>query len=119
MAESIINEPKGAISLSWSFNKEKNLEWPCDEKGDIVPPVFLVHVHGGPLDVEITLTLLQAYGIPHVTEYPNNGLFGKLILGHSPGGVEIYVPSTMYEDAANILKAKVEDIDDSLNDEEV
>ena len=92
--------------MSMALNsKEKNPEWPNDENGEPVPPAYLTHIHGGPLDMELTLNLLEAYGIPYVGEYPNNGLFGKLILGYSPGGMELYVPETMLEDAQNILNA--------------
>ena len=89
-------------------NKNKNGQaWPIDENGKEVPPVFLTHIHGGPIVMELTLNLLDAYGIPQVCEYPNNGLFGKLILGHPPGGMEVYVPETMLEDAQNILNADI------------
>ena len=82
-------------------------EWPNDENGTPVPPVFLTHIHGGPLDMELTLNLLQAYGIPHTGEYPNNGLFGQLIMGYPPGGMDVYVPESMLEDAMNVLNAEV------------
>ena len=82
-------------------------DWPNDESGNPVPPVFLIHVRGGPLDMELTFNLLEAYGIPHVEKYPNDGLFGKLILGHPPLGMEVYVPETQLEDAQNILNADI------------
>jgi len=88
-------------------SKSTGVTWPTDENGETVPPAYLKHIHGGPLDMELTLNLLEAYGIPHVCEYPNNGLFGKLILGHPPGGMEVYVPETMLEDAQNILNAEI------------
>ena len=55
--------------------------------------------------MELTLNLLEAYGIPYVCEYPNNGLFGKLIMGYPPGGMELFVPETLLEDAQNVLAA--------------
>ena len=91
--------------MSWSFKKRKPLPWPDDERGIAVPPAFLTHIHGGAMDLELTLNLLEAYGIPHVAQYPLNGLFGKLIMGFPPGGMEIYVPETMLEDAQNVLNA--------------
>ena len=99
--------------MSWSFNKGPAIEWPFDADGDAVPPAFLTHVHGSLLDFEIALNLLDAYGIPHIEEYPKEGLFNKMIMGQSPGGIEIYVPSTMLEDAKDILNAEVEDIDET------
>ena len=93
--------------MSWSLKKKEETgpEWPVRESGEPVAPAFLIHIGGGPLDMELTLNLLAAYGIPHVCDYPNNGLFGKLIMGHPPSGMEVYVPETMLEDAQNILSA--------------
>ena len=95
--------------MSWSLKETKKPEWPNDDSGEPVPPVFLMHVGGGPLDMELNLNLLEAYGIPHVEKYPNDGLFGKLILGHAPLGMEVYVPETLLEDAKNILSADIID----------
>ena len=95
--------------MSWSFGKkeDKKPEWPVDDSGESIPPAYLMHIGGGPMDMDMILGLLEVYGIPHVCEYPNNGLFGKLILGHPPSGMEVYVPETMLEDAQNILSADV------------
>ena len=90
-------------------NKQKNNkpQWPCKENGEPVAPAFLKHIGGGPLDMELTLNLLEAYGIPYVSQYPNNGSFGKLIMGHPPSGMELYVPETLLEDAQNILNSEI------------
>ena len=93
--------------MDWKSRKTKGPEWPKDENGETVPPAFLTYIHGGPLDMELTLNLLEAYGIPYVSEYPNNGLFGKLIMGYPPGGMELFVPETMLEDAQNVLNADI------------
>ena len=93
--------------MKWSFKKPDGLQWPNDEDGKPVPPAYLKHISGGPLDLEVALNLLDAYGIPHVSEYPNNGAFGKMIFGHPPSGMEIFVPETMVEDAQNILGADI------------
>ena len=95
--------------MSWSFKESPHPEWPNDETGNPVPPVFLMHLSGGPVNMELTINLLEAYGIPHVAKYPHDGLFGKLILGHAPLGMEVYVPETMLEDAQNILNADIID----------
>ena len=98
--------------MEWKFGKPDSPNWPKDDSGEPVAPVYLKHISGGPLDLEVAINLLQAYGIPHVSEYPNNGQFGKLILGHPPSGMEIFVPETMLEEAQNILSATpVEDED--------
>jgi len=98
--------------MDWKFNKPDKINWPSDENGEPVPPAYLKHVSGGPLDLEVAVNLLDAYDIPYLSEYPNNGQFGKLILGHPPSGMEIFVPETMLEDAQNVLSAKPVDDED-------
>lgn len=98
---------------NWSFKKKEEIAWPTQTNGDPIPPAFLMHIGGGPLNMELTLNLLEAYGIPHVGKYPHDGLFGKLILGHPPLGMEVYVPETMLEDAQNILNADIIDENES------
>ena len=99
----------GDIVLNWGLKKRKDEKpkWPNDESGNVVPPAFLKHISGGPLDLELELNLLEAYGIPFVCDYPNNGLFGKLILGHPPSGMEVFVPETMLVDAQNLICADI------------
>jgi len=99
--------------MDWKFKKPDGPEWPKDDNGEPVAPAYLKHISGGPLDLEVAINLLQAYGIPHVSEYPNNGQFGKLILGQPPSGMEIFVPETMLEDAQNVLSAKPVDEDET------
>ena len=101
--------------MKWSFSKPDSPEWPKNEDGESVPPVFLKHISGGPLDLELSLNLLNAYGIPHVSQYPNNGSFGKMIFGMPPSGMEIFVPETMLEDAQNILTPNCVDDEEEEN----
>ena len=91
--------------MAWSLKKNKGQQWPNGENGEPIPPVFLMQIYGGPLDTELTFNLLEAYGIPYICEYPNNGLLGKLILGFPSAGIDIFVPETQLEDAQNILNA--------------
>jgi len=102
----------------WAFKKPDGPQWPKDDNGDPIAPAYLKHISGGPLDMELALNLLEAYGIPHVSEYPNNGAFGKLIFGHPPSGMEIFVPETMLEDAKNVLNAEIIDEDEEEETEE-
>jgi len=98
--------------MEWKFKKPSGPQWPKDENGEPVPPVYLKHISGGPLDTELALNLLDAYEIPYVTEYPNNGAFGKLIFGHPPSGMEVFVPETMLEDAMNIMSGDIVEDED-------
>ncbi|HHT16246.1 MAG TPA: hypothetical protein GXZ77_00795 [Papillibacter sp.] len=91
--------------------KKKKLKdvWPKREDGTEVPPAFLTHTGGTPMDEQILLTMLEAYGIPAVTQYPNDGSFGKVILGVAGGGVDVFVPETMLEDARALLTAEADE----------
>ena len=102
--------------MAWSSKKNNGPQWPENDDGEPIPPAFLVRIHGGPLDTELTLNLLEAYGIAYVCEYPNNGLFGKLILGFSSAGIEVFVPETLLEDAQNILSADTFEVDTFENE---
>ena len=104
--------------MDWTLKKKEEIPWPNNESGEAIPPAYLIHIVGGPLNMELTLNLLEAYGIPYVCEYPNNGLFGKLIMGHPPGGMEVYVPETMLEDAQNLLNAEIVEDEDSVDENE-
>ena len=105
--------------MDWKFGKPDGPQWPKKENGEPVAPAYLKHISGGPLDLEVALSLLEAYGIPHIGEYPNNGAFGKLILGHPPSGMELFVPETMLEDAQNIMSADFSDEELEDEDEEL
>ena len=102
--------------MSWSFGKKEKIPWPKDESNESIPPVFLTHIYGGPLDTELTLNVLEAYGIPYICEYPHNGLIGKLILGQSASGIKVFVPETLLEDAQNVLNADIIGEDDDDDD---
>ena len=94
--------------MDWGYAKNTN-EWPNDENGEPVAPAYLTHSGGGPLDMEMTVNLLKAYGIPYISEYPNNGVVGKIIMGQPTCGMDIYVPETLLEDAQNLLNAEIID----------
>ena len=96
------------------MKNNKNQNWPKTDSGEPVAPAFLQHISGGPLDMELVLNLLGAYDIPTVCEYPNNGLFGKLILGYPAAGMDVYVPESMLEEAQNILNAEVIEEEETL-----
>ena len=58
--------------------------------------------------------MLEAYGIPCLKIYPGDGSFGKLILGMSVQGVDIYVPQSLLEDARALCEARPEAESDQL-----
>lgn len=94
---------------NWFRGKKKKLKdvWPKNENGEPVSPALLTHIGGSTMDMQITLSLLEAYGIPAVDRYPNDGEFGRMMIGHAGGGVDIFVPETMLEEAKDILNADI------------
>ena len=74
--------------------------WPKDENGQPEEPVRLGTVINLNMVDDLTVNMLEACGIPCLTLYPGDGSFGKLILGMSGQGTDIYVPKSMAEDAA-------------------
>lgn len=82
--------------------------WPKNENGEPEEPVYLGTAVNNNLFDELTVNMLEAYGIPCLCRYPGDGSFGKLILGMSGQGTEIYVPKSMIEDAANLCTYNAE-----------
>lgn len=99
---------------NWFFGRKKRVTdiWPNGDDGQPVAPAYLMHCLETQMELEITLNLLQAYGIPVVTRYPNDGSFGKVMLGMSGSGCDLYVPQTMLEDAKNIISGDIQDEQD-------
>ena len=85
--------------------------WPKDEKGEPIEPVFLCRRKCVDLEDELTVNMLEAYGIPCLRTYPGDGGFGRVVLGMSGNGADIYVPSTMYEDSKKLCEEESEEND--------
>ena len=96
---------------NWFWGKKKRVTyiWPKKEDGQPVTPAYLTHCVETQMELEITVNMLQAYGIPVVTNYSSDGRFGKVILGMSGSGCDLYVPENMLEDAKNILNGEIQD----------
>jgi len=82
--------------------------WPKKEDGSPVEPEMLLHVDAIDMQDTLTINMLEAYGIPCFRGYPGDGSFGKIILGMSGQGVDIFVPSTMSEDARQLLQGEID-----------
>ncbi len=80
--------------------------WPKNEDGEPEKPVRLVTADNRDFFDELTISMLESCGIPCLRMYPGDGSFGKLILGMSGQGTDIYVPESMAEDAAALCDYK-------------
>ena len=47
---------------------------------------------------------MESYGIPCLRQYPNNGELGRLIIGVSGTGTDIFVPASLWADACQLLR---------------
>ncbi|MBR7081730.1 MAG: hypothetical protein IKI49_03365 [Oscillospiraceae bacterium] len=95
---------------NWYFSRVGDAfeNWPKDENGEPVEPVFLEHLSGAEFDMETSVNLLRAYGIPIITAYPGNSSWGTFVSGYSANEADIYVPKTMLEEARDILAAETD-----------
>ena len=82
--------------------------WPRDEDGELEPPVYLCHCTGLDMDDRLLISRMESYGIPCLKQYPGDGDFGKIILGMSGTGVDIFVPPGVWADACELLRAPEE-----------
>ena len=78
--------------------------WPKDAEGRTEESAFLCTCGGKDLSAELTVNMLEAYGIPCVRDYPGDGAFGRVIMGASGTGVDIYVPKSMLEEAKKLIE---------------
>ncbi len=77
--------------------------WPFTESGKPEPPAFIKHCTSVDMEDEMLINMLYAYGIPAIKQYPENGQLGKVVLGISGDGADIFVPSSMLEDAKALI----------------
>ena len=78
--------------------------WPKDGAGEPESPVFLCRCISNDMTDALKVNMLEAYGIPCLQRYPGDGGFGRVVLGMSGSGTDIYVPESLYEDAVELCK---------------
>ena len=84
-------------------------KWPRRGDGEPVTPKFLAHRKSVDMADTLLANLLEAYGIPVLLRHPGDGSFGKVLLGMSGTGSNIYVPETMYDQALELMEAECDD----------
>jgi len=93
----------------WGFSKKRGSEWPLDSTGKLVKPTYLTNIFPTNMELEIIVGLFESSGIPIVTKHPGDGSFGKIILGMSGTGTDLYVPETNLAEAKELLKGYKEE----------
>ena len=98
------------MGFSWkkSADREPLKNWPKDGEGNPEEPVFLKHCSCVDLEDEMTINLLLSADIPSLRQY-SDGTFGKVILGMSGYGADIFVPASLLEDAQALLMEGVDE----------
>ncbi|MGI5935839.1 MAG: zinc-ribbon domain-containing protein [Oscillospiraceae bacterium] len=101
-------EAPGKAKPFWGRSDRGRLldSWPRGEDGEPVAPAFLTHCSSVGFEDEMLVSMLRAYGIPCLKRFPENGVLGRVVLGMSGTGADIYVPVTMLEEARNILEGE-------------
>lgn len=56
------------------------------------------------LQVNIVESLLKVYGIPLRRKYKGDDTFGKIFMGLTMNGIDLYVPNSSLEEAMDIIK---------------
>lgn len=103
-----------SIRIDWGRAELAGLyeRWPKDASGEPEPPVLLCTLSALDMRDELLLNMLEAYGIPCLRRYPGDGAFGRLILGMSGQGTDIFVPESLYSDAKELCEGA--EIDEDL-----
>lgn len=76
--------------------------------GEPEEPAWLCNCINLNMGDELTINMLEAYGIPCLKIYPGDGDFGRLVLGMSGQGTDVFVPQSLLEDAKALLSGEAE-----------
>lgn len=77
--------------------------WPVGPDGEPEEPVLLQCAADFESYAGLTISRLEAYGIPVLTRYPDGGQLGKVVLGFSGYGVDLFVPQSRLAQAKELL----------------
>lgn len=104
-------EPPNSSVAGWflSFKDSLSDNWPYLENGQPEKPALLAHRSSVNMEDRLLINMLTAYNIPVVYNYPENGATGKILLGISGYGMDIYVPESLLEDAKALMEGAPDD----------
>lgn len=83
--------------------------WPKDDSGQPEEPKYLCRCNSVDFEADMRIGMLEAYGIPCLRLYPGDGSFGKVVLGMSGLGVELYVPASRLDEARALCENESEE----------
>ncbi len=84
-------------NLSWGhfMDGESLAAWPRTAAGEAEEPAFLCTRVSADLSDQLTMNMLKTMGIPCLAMERGEGNLGRIMLGISGYGVDIYVPASM------------------------
>ena len=92
--------------ITWGQYQSGELldSWPRKEDGGLEEPAYLCTRSCNDLSDQLTVNMLKAYGIPSLCMERGEGSLGRVVLGISGYGVEIYVPANLLGDAKILIE---------------
>lgn len=98
------------IKLEWGkyMNGALLERWPKTDSGEPEEPAFLCSIRSTDLSDTLRINMLEAYGIPCLSVDRGDGSFGRVMLGISGYGVELYVPKSLLADARILCEGDTE-----------
>ena len=93
------------VKLTWGKAEHDLSErWPKNADGTPEEPALLTVAMDTNAEADMLCSMLRAYDIPVLRRYEGDGAFGKVVLGTPGHGTELYVPSSMLEDAKALIR---------------
>ena len=99
------------VQFSWGRSGPELVSdrWPKDAEGRAEEATFLCTCSNTDLSDTLLVGMLESFGIPCLRDYPGNGSFGRVIMGTSGTGVDIFVPKSMLEEAKLLIEGEPND----------
>ena len=96
----------GKHKLSWGLFMDVALleNWPRTPEDEPEEPAFLCTRASVDLSDKLLMNMLQAYDIPVLSMERGNGNLGRLVLGISGYGTDLYVPKSLLDDARQLCE---------------
>ena len=88
---------------SFSIHHPDEVPWPLGPDGEPEEAIRLSNLADFPSVQTVVQARFQAAGIPVLTRYPEGGGLGKVYLGFSGYGVDLYVPKSRESEARALL----------------
>lgn len=107
LLQEINPEELSAAEPSWHMDGVQDntggLPWPDGRDGEPEEPILLTEMPDFGGRCQLLQSRLRAYSIPSITRYPGGGTLGKVVLGFSGYGVQLFVPASRLEESCKLL----------------